>query len=182
MCLGSCSTHGILVKAAYATLQTGENQLIFTSGDAKEGTDHDADVWLLHKDQQNARTASKIGSMRDGTNGIKYWKTWRGNDRTGKPNMGYESWKDYKKNSDRDMIFTFGDRIYYYFKPSDDDVGQHTHEIWFLDLSSCKLDNPSQRCLRIDVTNIPKRRHGYMFQVRVKQTLFSKRTSTNYPE
>ena len=156
--------------------------MIFTSGDAKEGTDHDADVWLLHKDQQNARTASKIGSMRDGTNGIKYWKTWRGNDRTGKPNMGYESWKDYKKNSDRDMIFTFGDRIYYYFKPSDDDVGQHTHEIWFLDLSSCKLDNPSQRCLRIDVTNIPKRRHGYMFQVRVKQTLFSKRTSTNYPE
>ena len=154
-------------QAAYATLPTGENQLIFTSGDTKEGTDHDADVWLLHNDKK----ATKIGSMRDGVNGIKYWKTWRGNDKAGKPYMGYESWKDYKRNSERDMIFTFGDRIYYYFRPSDDIGREHKHEIWYLDLSRCNGDRgPYKNCLRIDVTNIPKRKHGYMVQVRVTRT------------
>ena len=128
-------------------------------------TDHDADVWLLHKD----RTATKIGSMRDGVNGIKYWKTWRGSDEAGKPNMGYQKSKYYKQNSDRDMFFTFGDRIYYYFKPSDDIGREHKYEIWYLDLSNCRLDGggPLERCLRIDVTNIPKRPHGYMVQVRI---------------
>ena len=83
--------------------------------------------------------------------------------------MGYESWKDYKRNSERDMIFTFGDRIY--FRPSNDIGREQKHKIWYLDMSRSNRDGrPYNNCLGIDVTNIPKRKHGYMIQVRVIRT------------
>ena len=91
-------------QAAYASLTYAADEVIFSSGDVDDAGV--ADVWFLHKYHGKMR-ATNIGQL---SAHIPRWKTWRGNDREGKPLMSNadNAYNNLKSgNNIRDAFFSF---------------------------------------------------------------------------